>query len=82
MVVASSGRPVVTRPVWAENLESEFALIRSVVEDYPLFSMDTEFPGVVMRPPGVEQTSSRLQDPAARYASLKANVDSLKLIQP
>ncbi|CAN1135160.1 hypothetical protein LINPERPRIM_LOCUS15691 [Linum perenne] len=35
-----------------------------------------------MRPPGVEQTSSRLQDPAARYASLKANVDSLKLIQP
>ncbi|CAN1193988.1 hypothetical protein LINPERHAP1_LOCUS34316 [Linum perenne] len=42
--------------------------------------MDTEFPGVVMRPPGVEQTSSRLQDPAARYASLKAIVDSPKLI--
>ncbi|CAN1306497.1 Probable CCR4-associated factor 1 homolog 9 [Linum perenne] len=74
LVVASSGRPVVTRSVWAENLESEFALIRSVVEDYPLISMDTEFPGV-------EQTNSRLQDPAARYASLKANVDSLKLIQ-
>ncbi|CAI0462644.1 unnamed protein product [Linum tenue] len=75
-----SRQPVVIRSVWADNLELEFALIRTVVEDYPLISMDTEFPGVVMRPPGVEQ-SYRLQDPTARYASLKANVDMLKLIQ-
>ncbi|CAI0391210.1 unnamed protein product [Linum tenue] len=72
--------PVAIRSVWADNLESEFALIRAVVDDYPLISMDTEFPGVVMRPQGEEQ-GNRLQDPTGRYLSLKANVDMLKLIQ-
>ncbi|CAN1133985.1 Probable CCR4-associated factor 1 homolog 11 [Linum perenne] len=73
-------RPVAIRSVWADNLESEFSIIRDVVLDYPLISMDTEFPGIVMRAQGVEQ-SHRAQDPTVRYAILKANVDALKLIQ-
>ncbi|CAN0847318.1 Probable CCR4-associated factor 1 homolog 11 [Linum grandiflorum] len=77
---SSTCRPVVIRSVWAGNLVSEFSLIRDVVDKYPLISMDTEFPGVVMRAQGVEQ-SHRAQDATDRYAILKANVDALKLIQ-
>ncbi|CAN0879401.1 Probable CCR4-associated factor 1 homolog 11 [Linum grandiflorum] len=80
-LVPSSERPVVTRSVWADNLESEFAVIISVAKHYPVISMDTEFPGVVIRPPGLPQFNLQHQDSTARYASLKANVDSLKLIQ-
>ncbi|XP_073010467.1 probable CCR4-associated factor 1 homolog 7 [Typha latifolia] len=64
------------REVWSENLESEFALIREIVDDFPFVAMDTEFPGIVCRPLGNFKTSSDFN-----YATLKANVDMLKLIQ-
>ncbi|XVF76131.1 hypothetical protein PTKIN_Ptkin13bG0241300 [Pterospermum kingtungense] len=73
---------VVIRSVWSDNLESEFKLIRSIIDGFPIISMDTEFPGIVVRPtsPGgghyVRPTVT-----AAHYKSLKANVDLLKLIQ-
>lgn len=64
------------REVWMDNLDDEFQLIRGVVDDYPYVAMDTEFPGVVLRPVGNFKTSSDYH-----YATLKANVDLLKLLQ-
>ncbi|KAJ7976190.1 Ribonuclease [Quillaja saponaria] len=73
-------RSVVIRSVWSSNLESEFELIRSVIDSHPLISMDTEFPGVVVRPEAVDTDFHRRQ-PTVNYAVLKANVDRLSLIQ-
>lgn len=64
------------REVWEENLDEEFALIRGVVDDYPYIAMDTEFPGIVLRPVGNFNNSNDYH-----YQTLKDNVDMLKLIQ-
>ncbi|KAM3269004.1 putative CCR4-associated factor 1 7 [Capsicum chacoense] len=64
------------REVWIDNLEEEFALMREIVDDYPFVAMDTEFPGVVIRPVGNFKNSNDFH-----YQTLKDNVDMLKLIQ-
>ncbi|XP_022766995.1 probable CCR4-associated factor 1 homolog 11 [Durio zibethinus] len=73
---------VVIRSVWSDNLESEIELIRSIIDGFPIISMDTEFPGIVVRPtsPSGDQYV-RPGNATAHYRSLKANVDLLKLIQ-
>ncbi|XP_065867285.1 probable CCR4-associated factor 1 homolog 11 [Euphorbia lathyris] len=70
-------KPIVIREVWSHNLESEFELIRNLIDDFPFISMDTEFPGVVFRP----STHPRQRRPSDHYKILKYNVDSLNLIQ-
>ncbi|KAF8039611.1 hypothetical protein BT93_B1972 [Corymbia citriodora subsp. variegata] len=80
---ASAG-PVVIREVWAHNLESEFDLIRGVIDSHPFISMDTEFPGVVFRPPPPSSPLGggyRRLRPSDHYRLLKSNVDALSLIQ-
>ncbi|XP_047073270.1 probable CCR4-associated factor 1 homolog 7 [Lolium rigidum] len=64
------------REVYAHNLEAEFAVIRDAVDTHRYVAMDTEFPGIVCRPVGAFRTNDALN-----YATLKANVDMLKLIQ-
>lgn len=64
------------REVWNDNLEEEFALIREIVDDFPYIAMDTEFPGIVLRPVGNFKNSNDYH-----YQTLKDNVDVLKLIQ-
>lgn len=71
---------IIIRDVWSENLESEFELIRSVIDQYSYISMDTEFPGVVYKSvdPSKPYTHRR---PSDHYKLLKSNVDVLNLIQ-
>ncbi|KAF3439451.1 hypothetical protein FNV43_RR17729 [Rhamnella rubrinervis] len=78
----TSPKPIVIREVWADNLDAEFDLIRNLIDDYPFISMDTEFPGLVFRPP-VDPTRpySRHLRPSDHYRVLKSNVDELNLIQ-
>lgn len=64
------------REVWNDNLEEEFALIRGIVDEFPFIAMDTEFPGIVLRPVGNFKNSNDYH-----YQTLKDNVDMFKLIQ-
>ncbi|KAA8518482.1 hypothetical protein F0562_015956 [Nyssa sinensis] len=74
------GKPIVIRSVWSNNLHSEFELIRDIIDQFTFISMDTEFPGVVIRPTSRIQYV-RQRDPKVHYLILKANVDLLNLIQ-
>ncbi|RDX79998.1 putative CCR4-associated factor 1-like 11, partial [Mucuna pruriens] len=66
---------IVTRSVWSWNLEAEFELIRSVITSFPLISMDSEFPGVIV------PNNPAFRKAEDNYTVLKANVDCLHLIQ-
>ncbi|KAL3518599.1 hypothetical protein ACH5RR_021188 [Cinchona calisaya] len=75
-------KPIKIREVWADNLESEFELIRGLVDKYPFISMDTEFPGVIFKPETVSSFGYRKKpQPSDHYKFLKRNVDVLDLIQ-
>lgn len=76
MTILTKTDSIHIREVWNDNLEDEFALIRDVVDDYPFIAMDTEFPGIVLRPIGNFKSSTEYN-----FQTLKANVDLLKLIQ-
>ncbi|KAL8517702.1 hypothetical protein ACS0TY_015799 [Phlomoides rotata] len=71
----NSKKEIKIRSVWSYNLEHEFALIRQEIDRFSFVSMDTEFPGVVIR------HHHPYTDPTERYQTLKSNVDALKLIQ-
>lgn len=70
-----TGEIIEIRNVWADTVEQEMRVIRQLIETHPYVAMDTEFPGVVVRP--VSETYS----PDYHYKSLKCNVDLLKVIQ-
>ncbi|XP_047318899.1 probable CCR4-associated factor 1 homolog 11 [Impatiens glandulifera] len=72
-------KPIVLRTVWAHNLQLEFEVIRTIIDRYPFVSMDTEFPGVVIR--SALDNNRYQNDPITNYQSLKKNVDMLNIIQ-
>ncbi|EYU24605.1 hypothetical protein ABFS82_04G110100 [Erythranthe guttata] len=64
------------REVWAENLDKEFEIIRSIIDDYYCVAMDTEFPGVILKPLRIFPNTNE-----ENYQCLKENVNTMKLIQ-
>ncbi|KAG6491244.1 hypothetical protein ZIOFF_052581 [Zingiber officinale] len=73
---AAAAAAVEIRDVWADNLDAEIAMIREIVDDFPFVAMDTEFPGIAIRPLGVFKCFAD-----SNYHVLRANVDLLHLIQ-
>ncbi|PPR98445.1 hypothetical protein GOBAR_AA22220 [Gossypium barbadense] len=71
-------KPVIVREVFADNLEYEFMLIRSVLHNYSFVSMDTEFPGTIFKP---DKKFVQLGNPEVNYRFMKVNVDAIKIIQ-
>ncbi|PPD81714.1 hypothetical protein GOBAR_DD21339 [Gossypium barbadense] len=71
-------KPVIVREVFADNLEYEFMLIQSALNNYPFVSMDTEFPGTIFKP---DKNIVQLGNPEINYRFMKVNVDALKIIQ-
>ncbi|KAH6781968.1 Polynucleotidyl transferase [Perilla frutescens var. hirtella] len=76
MSILPKNDAVEIREVWAENVESEFDLIREIVDEFPYVAMDTEFPGIVLRSVGNFRNANEYH-----YQTLKENVNLLKLIQ-
>ncbi|KAG9196438.1 hypothetical protein G6011_01559 [Alternaria panax] len=64
------------REVWRSNLHQEMDMLRSLIDQYPYISMDTEFPGVVARPIGDFNSKA-----SYHYQTVRCNVDLLKIIQ-
>lgn len=76
MSILPKGDSIQILEVWNANLEEEFALIREIVDEFNYIAMDTEFPGVVLRPLGAFKNINDYN-----YRTLKDNVEMLKLIQ-
>lgn len=70
------GQRLEIRNVYQDSLEQEMARIREVVVHYKYIALDTEFPGVVVRPIGAYLGSKE-----KAYDTLRANVDMLNIIQ-
>ncbi|CAI9268253.1 unnamed protein product [Lactuca saligna] len=78
---SSSTPVVVTRIVNADNLEHEFGIISSIVDDYLFVSWETAFSGVILRSEGDNDGSFRHENSSQLYDQLKRTVEAYKPIQ-
>lgn len=70
------GQRLEIRQVNRDTLHHEMAAIREVVTTHKYIAMDTEFPGIVVRP-----LDAFLGTQEYNYKTLRCNVDLLKIIQ-
>lgn len=61
------------KEVYSNNLEEEMAKIKTLINEYNYIGMDTEFPGTIYKP--------KILTPDFYYKTIKANIESTKLIQ-
>ncbi|EEA04773.1 CCR4-NOT transcription complex subunit 8 protein, putative [Cryptosporidium muris RN66] len=59
--------------VWQHNIKDAFEYISHIIDEYPYVAIDTEFPGVVVRP------TNNIYE--YYYQTVRCNVDLLKVIQ-
>ncbi|XVE93182.1 hypothetical protein REPUB_Repub01dG0168200 [Reevesia pubescens] len=71
-------KAVFVRQVFAENLKSEFLMIQYAIAQYPLVSIDTEFPGTIFK---ADPCLLPCAPPSYIYHVMKSNVDALNIIQ-
>lgn len=64
------------RDVWNNNLNSEFATIRKLIDQYSFVSISTEFVGTIARPIGNFRSKNDYH-----YQTMRANVDLLNPVQ-
>lgn len=76
MATSSSWSAASIYEVWADNLEAAFDELEKSLDGYSYIAVDTEFPGVLVRP-----ILSYRDTYQYRYYTTKANVDMLKIIQ-
>ena len=67
---------LVIRDVWQSNLREEFCELMLTINNYPVVSVDTEFPGFLF-----QNNTPRYASDLQRYDDLQKNVNSTKLIQ-
>lgn len=65
---------LLVREVWAHNLEREFNRLAMQLTEYPIVSIDVEFPGCLRPTP-------RFASELDRYCDMKYNIDSTKMLQ-
>ncbi|XP_047335832.1 probable CCR4-associated factor 1 homolog 11 [Impatiens glandulifera] len=70
----------IIREVWNYNVVEEFNVIRMLLPLSVYASFDMEFPGTIFHPDVPKHFLSSLSPPV-NYSYLKANVDTMKLIQ-
>ncbi|KAH6819680.1 hypothetical protein C2S51_003283, partial [Perilla frutescens var. frutescens] len=71
---------IIVRQVWQSNLGEELNLLKRCAWEFPIVSIDTEFPGTVFSLDVPKQAFSSLS-PDEHYSLMKANVDALNIIQ-
>ncbi|KAH6779325.1 hypothetical protein C2S52_010562 [Perilla frutescens var. hirtella] len=76
MVFVPTNDSVEIRDVWSSNLDSEFVSIREITATHRYIGMDTEYPGVVIKPPGEHPRSNNVN-----FTNMIENVNATKIIQ-
>ncbi|AET40863.1 CCR4-NOT core DEDD family RNase subunit POP2 Ecym_7005 [Eremothecium cymbalariae DBVPG len=67
---------LLVREVWANNLTSEFASIRRLVDQYNFIALSTEFVGTIVRPIGNFRSKNDYH-----YQTMRTNIDLLNSVQ-